>query len=154
MSKRGLTEQYWRSTPCTKIRRIAGHCKNWQAVLACRDRPLPRNSKRGWVSHRWNTWRAGGCWWRGTSWWIRAIRFLWFHWRSAMNPKQPSAQLSSGSWAVRHGNIAVAGLRLFLAIARRHLPPNCLISMITVSARRILIAITSKPKSFSQKSER
>jgi len=37
--------------------------------------------------------------------------------RSATNPKAPSAQPSSGSWAVSvHGNIAVAGIRLPLPI--------------------------------------
>jgi hypothetical protein len=34
------------------------------------------------------------------------------HCRSATNPKAPSAQPSRGSWAARHGNIAVAALRL------------------------------------------
>ncbi len=38
--------------------------------------------------------------------------------RSATNPKAPSAQPSRGLWAVRHGNIAAAGIRLLLHIAR------------------------------------
>jgi hypothetical protein len=42
--------------------------------------------------------------------------------RSATNPKAPSARPSSGSWAVRHGNIAVAGIRLPLHMARGSRP--------------------------------
>jgi nucleotide-binding universal stress UspA family protein len=48
---------------------------------------------------------------------IPAIPYLLSPRRSATNPKVPSAKPSKGSWAVRHGNIAAAGIRLLLPIA-------------------------------------
>jgi Bacterial regulatory helix-turn-helix proteins, AraC family len=54
----------------------------------------------------------------GTGWRISAIPFPPLPCRSATNPKAPSSQPSRGSWAVRHGNIAVVGIRLPLHRAR------------------------------------
>ena len=57
--------------------------------------------------------------------------------RSATNPKAPSAPPSRGSWAVRRGNMAVAGLRLRLHTARGKPPAPIGSNPSLVDERRI-----------------
>src|SRR6202044_3076521 len=60
--------------------------------------------------------------WQATGWRTLAIPSPSLPYRSATNPKAPSAQPSKGSWAVLHGHTAVARNRLPLHITSRKPP--------------------------------
>ena len=78
----------------------------------------------------------------GTGSRIPAIPFPSLLCRSATNPKAPSARPSRGSWAVRRANIAVAGPRFPLQMARGKPPAPIGSSLSQVDMRGRTIATT------------